>query len=422
MNNTVFSMIGEIIAIGDELTSGRILNTNSRYAAGQLFAVGHEIIAMATIRDTPAEIGESLKRAISRADFVIVTGGLGPTSDDLTNEAVAAALDRPTVLYPEILDKIKSRLGKTPDIEKLAWLPSGAEILKPEARMAGYLLVHDAKLIFFLPGVPYQMRELMADRVIPRLSLWKGGEVRHVRQRVFNIFGLSEEKINQKLKHVEKNDPRLRIGYYPAFPDVHLSLTVIDNNRKETLKLFQQTAQEINTQLADYIYGADEETMAGVVGCLLLQAGKKMSVAESCSGGLVAHKVTMEPGSSDYFAGGVVAYSNDLKELLLSVDKTILEQYGAVSGQTARAMAKGIVKRTNTDIGVSVTGIAGPSGGSDEKPVGTVFFGLATPEKIEEYKFRFYGDRWQIQEKSAQTALDLIRRLILGSPRRQVPN
>ena len=173
-------MIGEIIAIGDELTSGRILNTNSRFAAGQLFTAGHEIVAMATVGDTTAEIGSALKRALKRADFIIVIGGLGPTSDDCTNEAVSQALERPATLHSEILEKIQPEPIDTPDregqnLEKLAWLPAGAEVLKPESTIAGYMLVHTEKPLFFLPGIPHQMKELMADRVIPRLTLWQGG-------------------------------------------------------------------------------------------------------------------------------------------------------------------------------------------------------------------------------------------------------
>jgi len=411
-------MIGEIIAIGDELTSGRILNTNSRFAAGHLFTAGHEIGAMATIGDTPTEIGRALKRALDRSDFVIVIGGLGPTTDDLTNDAVAAALDRPMTFHPEVLEKIRSR--PTPDseghansLEKMAWLPQGAEVLKPEAMMAGYLLVHGGKPVFFLPGVPHQMQELMADRVIPRLALWGSGPARHVIQKVFKVFGLPETEINQRLLHLEKNDPRLRIGYYPVFPDVHVSLTVFDGDSRTAAEKFATVDFEIQTKLADYIYGADDDTMAAVVGRLLTNQGKTLAVAESCTGGLIAHKITTVAGSSDYFTGGVVAYSNRLKELYLGVAAELLTKFGAVSSQVAGAMADGIRQRTASDIGIGVTGIAGPTGGNREKPVGTVYFGLAADRWDETLCFHFTGNRRQIQEISGQTGLDLVRRLLL---------
>jgi nicotinamide-nucleotide amidase len=411
-------MIGEIIAIGDELTSGRILNTNSRFAAGHLFTAGHEIGAMATIGDTPAEIGLALTRALDRSDFVIVIGGLGPTTDDLTNDAVAAALNRPVTFHPEILEKIQSqRPPESPDhvstLEKMAWLPEGAEVLKPEAMMAGYLLVHDGKPIFFLPGVPHQMEDLLADRVIPRLALWADSPARHVIQQVYKVFGLPETEINQRLVHLEKNDPRLRLGYYPVFPDVHISLTVFDGSSRAATEKFAIVDAEIQAKLADCIYGTDDDTMASVIGRLLTAQSKTLAVAESCTGGLIAHKITSVAGSSDYFTGGVVAYSNRLKELYLGVAGEQLREFGAVSAQVAQAMADGIRQRTASDIGIGVTGIAGPTGGSREKPVGTVYFGLTADRRQETFCFHFTGNRQQIQEISAQTGLNLVRRLLL---------
>ena len=411
-------MIGEIIAIGDELTSGRILNTNSRYAAGQLFSAGHEIIAMATISDIRAEIGAAIKKAIKRSDFVIVTGGLGATSDDLTNEAVASALQRPPTLHPEILAKIKEQLPNNPGkenatLEKLAWLPAGAEVLKPEARMAGYLLIHDDTPVFFLPGVPHEMKELLAERVIPRLALWKEGATRQVLQKVYKIFGLAEIEINNRLSHLEKSDPEMRLGYYPVFPEVHLSLTITGEERSRSEQLFNRIDKEIQTILGDNLFGFDDDTMESVIGSLLKGKKKNLAVAESCSGGLIAHRITKVPGSSAYFTGGVVAYSNDLKTGLLGVDPVTIDKYGAVSGETAKAMAIGIRKRSGADIGVAVTGIAGPDGGTDEKPVGTVFFGLASEKKAIDFCCHFSGDRWKIQEMTAQTALNLVRLLLL---------
>ncbi len=411
-------MIGEIIAIGNELTSGRILNTTSHFAAGHLFSAGHELLAMSTVGDTPEEIGKALKQAISRAEFVVVTGGLGATSDDLTNEAVANALDRPTRLYPEILEKLKlhSRKDsskKCESLEKLAWLPEGAKILNPDSRMAGYFLVHDDIPVFFLPGVPHEMEELLAERVIPILSKGSRVSARYVWQKVYKVFGLTEIEINQALCDLEESDSRISIGYYPVYPDVHVSLTVVDDNFKDTEDFYRKTSAKIEALLGEFIYGSDADTMESVVGKLLKEKNKTLAVAESCSGGLIAHKITTVPGSSDYFLGGVVAYSNDLKEQFLGVERETLAQHGAVSGQTARAMAEGIRETTGADIAVSVTGIAGPSGGSDEKPVGTVYFGLAAEDKSFDFCHLFSGERWQVQEKTAQKALDYIRRKLL---------
>lgn len=413
-------MNGEIIAIGNELTSGRVLNTTSRFAAGLLFSAGHEISAMSTIGDTPAEISKTLKRAIKRSDFIIVTGGLGATSDDLTSEVVGQALGRPTVFHPEIFAKIKALLSKPDDqvlsdLQKLALLPTGAEVLNPEARMAGYLLVHDNKPIFFLPGVPHEMQELLADTVIPRLGLWQEGAAKLVKQKVFKVFGLGEIEINRRVAHLEKEeDGRVRIGYYPVFPEVHLSLTVIDEDKSEIKRTFQHLENEIELSLGDSLFGTDDDTMESVVGELLQSQGKILATAESCSGGLIAHKITTVPGSSNYFVGGLVAYSNQLKEKLLGLDPSLLAGHGAVSSAVARAMADSIRHKTAADIGVAVTGIAGPTGGTPEKPVGTVFIGLSTPDETVDIPCRFPGDRWQVQELTAVKSLDLIRRLLLG--------
>ena len=413
-------MNGEIIAIGNELTSGRVLNTTSRFAAGLLFSAGHEISAMSTIGDTPAEISKTLKRAIKRSDFIIVTGGLGATSDDLTSEVVGQALGRPTVFHPEIFAKIKALLSKPDDqvlsdLQKLALLPTGAEVLNPEARMAGYLLVHDNKPIFFLPGVPHEMQELLADTVIPRLGLWQEGAAKLVKQKVFKVFGLGEIEINRRVAHLEKEeDGRVRIGYYPVFPEVHLSLTVIDEDKSEIKRTFQHLENEIELSLGDSLFGTDDDTMESVVGELLQSQGKILATAESCSGGLIAHKITTVPGSSNYFVGGLVAYSNQLKEKLLGLDTSMLASHGAVSSAVARAMADSIRHKTAADIGVAVTGIAGPTGGTPEKPVGTVFIGLSTPDETVDIPCRFPGDRWQVQELTAVKSLDLVRRLLLG--------
>ena len=413
-------MNGEIIAIGNELTSGRVLNTTSRFAAGLLFSAGHEISAMSTIGDTPAEISKTLKRAIKRSDFIIVTGGLGATSDDLTSEVVGQALGRPTVFHPEIFAKIKALLSKPDDqvlsdLQKLALLPTGAEVLNPEARMAGYLLVHDNKPIFFLPGVPHEMQELLADTVIPRLGLWQEGAAKLVKQKVFKVFGLGEIEINRRVAHLEKEeDGRVRIGYYPVFPEVHLSLTVIDEDKSEIKRTFQHLENEIKLSLGDSLFGTDDDTMESVVGELLQSQGKILATAESCSGGLIAHKITTVPGSSNYFVGGLVAYSNQLKEKLLGLDTSMLASHGAVSSAVARAMADSIRHKTAADIGVAVTGIAGPTGGTPEKPVGTVFIGLSTPDETVDIPCRFPGDRWQVQELTAVKSLDLVRRLLLG--------
>ena len=408
-------MIGEIIAIGDELTSGRIANTTSGFAASQLFAAGHEIFAMQTIGDSPELIGEALMRAIGRVDFVIVTGGLGATSDDLTNEAVAAALHRPPTLHREILAQLKPPQGSTderPWLEKLAWLPEGAEVLSAQSRMAGYLLVYDSTPIFFLPGIPGQMRQLFVEHVLPCLAGWSADARNAIRQRVYRTFGLNENMINERLREIEKT-PRLKIGYYPVDSEVHVSLTVVGESPEQSDALFQQADNTVTAALGDTIYGHNLDTLAAVVGRLLRQRGLVLSVAESCTGGLVASKITEVAGSSQWFIGGVIAYSNALKERLLGVDAGLLAEHGAVSAPVARAMASGVAAGTGAALSVAVTGIAGPNGGTPEKPVGTVYFGVCVDGKVTDHHRSFSGSRREIQDISALTALDLVRRALL---------
>lgn len=410
-------MIGEIIAIGDELTSGRITNTTSGFAARELFAAGHDIYAMHTIGDQPELIGEALNRALSRVDFVIVTGGLGATTDDLTNEAVVKALGINAVINEGVMASLKSRLRHSQKehmiaLQKLAWLPENAEVLDSAYRMAGYMLPYKGKPIFFLPGVPPQMRELLTNKVLQRLAAWKAGASNPIRQRVYRTFGLMESEINNRLLNLEE-DGLVQIGYYPVGCEVHVSLTTREADGQNPDTLFDTTDQAIREALGRSIYGTGKTTLASVTGELLKDKEKTLCVAESCTGGLIGSKITQIAGSSQWFAGGVIAYSNMLKEKLLNVDRAMLINYGAVSGIVARAMAARLADRLQTDMAISVTGIAGPEGGTEEKPVGTVYFGLFHNNKVTDHLFYFHGSRTEIQERTAHTALDLLRRALL---------
>ena len=409
-------MIGEIIAIGDELTSGRIANTTSVFAARQLFLAGHEVYAMHTIGDTPELIGEALKRAIKRADFVIVTGGLGSTTDDLTNEAVAKALDRPATLNTALLEKIHSQLQGAGTskigLEKLAWLPEGAEVLNADERMAGYMLVHNSTPVFFLPGVPSQARKLLVDYVLPIVSSWIDNSSNHVRMCLYKTVGLPEYEINERLNSLEKYDC-ISLGYYPVGNEVHISLTVSDQDIHSSEDLFSAMDKRIRKILGRYLYGTDHATLPQVVGELLQENNLTLCVAESCTGGLIGSEITRVPGSSQWFAGGVISYSNHLKEILLNVDRQLIAEHGAVSGPVARAMAGQLAKRTGSRVAISVTGIAGPGGGSKEKPVGTVYIGLFINGQVKDTLHNFSGNRREIQEITAQTALDTLRLALL---------
>jgi len=407
----------EIIAIGNELTSGRILNTTSGFAARNLFEAGYEIYAMNTIGDTPTLIGEALKHALSRSDAVLVTGGLGITDDDMTNEAVSKALNRPTMPNLEILSNIRAHLdeistGPMSQLEKLAWLPTGADPLSPQSRMAGYQLVHDGKPIFFLPGIPSQMRRLLTEQVLPKLSTWQKDHLLVTYQRIFRIFNLPEVEVNRRIATLDLS-PDVRIGYYPVFPEVHLSLIARDKANNNAQRLFKSSCKAISTVLGDSVYGHDRDSMERVVGQLLQVNNLTLSVAESCTGGLICRKLTNSPGSSSYLIGGVVAYANSMKSEFLDVSQEVLDAKGAVSKEVAEAMAVGVRARSDSDIGLAVTGIAGPEGGTEDKPVGTVYIAIATSETSWVTKFLFGNNRKQIRELTAQTGLDLIRKYLL---------
>ena len=407
----------EIIAIGDELTSGRILNTTSGFAARNLFEAGYEIYAMHTIGDSPGLIGEALKRAINRVDAVIVTGGLGNTDDDLTNEAVSKALNRPTMPNLDILSTIREHLdeitnGPVGELEKLAWLPRGAQVLSPESRMAGYQLIHEDKPIFFLPGIPRQMKQLLVEFVLPTLSTWHKDHHITIYQTLFRIFNLPEIEVNRRISSLDF-PPDVHIGYYPVFPEVHLSLIVRNKATNNAKRLFRSSCKAICTILGDAIYGQDRDSMERVVGHLLQKNNLQLAVAESCTGGLISKKLTDTPGSSSYFLGGVISYANSLKSDYLDVPESLLDQCGAVSREVAEAMAVGVRNNSRSDIGLAVTGIAGPDGGTKQKPVGTIYIGIATAEENWVTKFHFSGDRWQIRYLTAQTGLDLIRKYLL---------
>ena len=405
-------MHGEIIAIGDELVSGKVLNTTASFAANKLFSAGCQVTRITSIGDDPDDIEECLLAAIKRSEYVIITGGLGPTTDDITNEVTAKALGRPLVLNEMILEKIrraKQRFVNPVFLpEKLAWLPEGAEVLNPEGRAAGYLLVHQDTPLFFLPGVPGELEDHMVQRVIPRLSKFISKKI-NIRQQTFKVFGLSETEINALFEKLESSRDGLSIGYYPNFPEVNVTATVKGLNPEKVTEIFHMACNTIKQLLDKHVVAVNEETLEEIVGRLLLEKGGVLSLAESCTGGLVSQRVTSISGSSGWFERGVITYSNKSKEDLLGVSRETLSLYGAVSSQTDMEMADGVKCLAGTGYSLAITGIAGPSGGTTQKPVGTVYIALSTPERTVAEQFRFAGTRHMIQTLAAETALDLLR-------------
>ena len=406
-------MRGEIICIGDELISGRVGDKNAAYASSRLTPLGISVGAVSFIGDEPACIGDTLKRALARSDFVLVTGGLGVTDDDLTAQAAAEVFGLPLAESRRMIKNLRAfwsaRGQDLPnEARKMAWLPEGADILCADC--AGFRLTAGGGIpVFFLPGVPSETRRLVDEKVIPALLalLPDGGEDRP-RDRELTVFGLGESEIQKRLDHAMP--PGVSLGYYPVFPEEKLYLSARGADREKVEALLDEAQAEIMARLGDYIVATGGEKLETAVVRLLGEKGLSLALAESCTGGLIGHRITGAPGASEVFLRGLVVYSNQAKQDLVGVSTQTLEKYGAVSAECASEMAIGALKSAGAGVAVSVTGIAGPGGGSPEKPVGTVFFGLAHGDDVKAEGYRFFGDRDMVKAQSAETALVWLRR------------
>ena len=413
-------MYGEIITIGNELSSGRTLDLNSWYAAGRLTASGLKVTRITSVGDDHKMVSDALKRAVEASRFVIVTGGLGSTDDDITNEIVAQALNRPLCLDQQMLEQIKdyaraSKIKITSSLEKMAWMPEGSRMLNPEGTACGFSLIEKEVHLYFLPGVPDQMRYLMDKIVLPEiLSRYKTLPI--MRQRILKLYGLNEPGIAEIFKKIQGKTGNIVFGFYPRFPENHITISLRGQDEPTVTKELDRVEMEVRRLVGSYIFAAGDQNMEEVVGHLLLEKNLSISVAESCTGGLIGHRLTSVPGSSSYFHGGVVVYSNQSKVDLLRVDPRTLETHGAVSERTVEEMARGVKDRIKTDLGLAVTGIAGPDGGTRQKPVGTVHVGLAAREKTFSREYRFWGNRVQVKLNSSMMALDWVRRYLNGNP------
>jgi nicotinamide-nucleotide amidase len=413
-------MDGEIITIGDELISGRVVDLNAWYAAGRLTATGLRVIRVTTVGDDQESISKALQKALKDSQFVIITGGLGSTDDDITNEIAASALNRPLCLDEEMFEQIKDYvalrgLKMSRSFEKMAWMPEDAKILCPKENVCGFSLVENKVRLYFLPGVPEQMRSLMDEVVIPDLLL-QCTALPTLRHKVLKLYGLNEPNIAEKLSGLPGKSGNIILGFYPRFPENHITLSLRAEDTPGVAAELDAMEREIRSRVGSFVFATGNQTMEGVVGESLLQKKLTLSVAESCTGGLIGNLLTNVPGSSGYFLGGAIVYSNQAKRDLLGVSRETLEAHGAVSEPVAREMALGVRRVLKSDLGLSVTGIAGPEGGTEEKPVGTVHIGLATGDETFSGKYRFWGKRERNKLNSAVMALDWVRRVLHGNP------
>lgn len=420
------SVTAETIAIGSELLVGGRSDSNSLFITETLGRLGVEVRFKSIVGDDLADMVQVLKTAVSRAGVVIMTGGLGPTVDDCTREAVAKATGRRLARRKAALDGMTARLaqwGRTPNAGQLrqAMIPAGATVVaNPVGSAPGFLLEWKGAMVVSLPGVPREMEAMMTESVIPFLNdqFAQSSRLRPrpILRQVFHTWGLPESDVDTKLKGLIPNGAPIDLGLLASPMGVLVSLTTKSGGtRPVSDEMLASLEQEVRTRLKDSLFAEGRETMEEVVGRLLAGRTLTVAVAESCTGGLIGHRLTQVPGSSAYVDRGAICYSNRSKSEMLGVPAELIAKHGAVSPEVAAAMARGIRERAGVSVGLSVTGIAGPGGATGTKPVGLVYVGLdGGAGGAVTKEFRFHGDRSVIKQRSSQAALDLLRRWILS--------
>ena len=414
----------EIIAVGSELLLGGRVDTNSLFLSEALAEHGIEVRFKSVVGDDVDDIGVAVTNAAKRAKLVLITGGLGPTVDDVTREAVARITGNPLRLRPRALDSITTRLQSsgrpvTKNQRRQAFLPTGAILFRNAAGIApGFAVEWKRCRIFCLPGVSHEARRMCTESLLPLLRQ-EGLLSSAIETRTIHTFGLLEGEIDNRIAGIIPAASPFRLGLLASPLGVSVSLTRSENMEKRRagkgppMKFdvsLDSLMDDVIAMLGQHVFSIDGQTMEEVVGRHLRDRGFTIALAESCTGGLIAHRLTQVAGSSAYVDRGVVCYGNRAKIELLGVSESSLRKYGAVNAQVAKAMAQGIRTRSKVDVGLSVTGIAGPGGGTTHKPVGLVYVGLATSRQSYTKKFQFHGERETIKLRSSQAALDMLRR------------
>jgi len=411
-------MNAEIIAVGSEMLTPSFIDTNSLYVTGELNRLGVEVVAKRVLGDDRDRLAEAVRQALAGSGLVILSGGLGPTEDDVTREAVAQALDRKLVYHPEIAEALAERFArmhrKMAEINKRqAFVIEGASVLPNDRGTApGQWVEESGGVAVLLPGPPHELKAMFERQCLPRLERIVPPSA--IRTMFFRVTGMPESDLDQLISPVYKKYANPATTILASNGDLQVHLRARGSTVAEAEALLAEVGGPIEVLLGDFLYSRSGDPLEVVVGRMLREARATVAVAESCTGGLVGARLTTVPGSSDYFLGGFLTYSNALKIELLGVGAEMLEQHGAVSRETAEAMALGARRRTRATYALSVTGIAGPDGGSEEKPVGTVYIAVADAAGTHVAHRQFIGDRERIRIFSAQMALDLLRRRIMG--------
>ncbi len=413
-------MLAEIITIGDELLIGQVIDTNSAWLGQQLSQNGIQVKQITSVSDDAKHIVAALDEAKKRADIILITGGLGPTKDDITKKTLKEYFKMDWRQDEEVLQNVIGifrRFGKeTTDINKLqAQVPDKCIALKNKNGTApGMWFDIDQKVFVSMPGVPYEMKGIMSESVLPMLRKKFG--LPTIIHRTILTQGIGESMLAEKIERWEDSlaTEKIKLAYLPSPGIVRLRLSVEGNDKDALLKSVNKKIAEVMPIIKGFVFGFDEDTLEKVVGDLLKKEKRTLSTAESCTGGLVAHMLTSVPGSSEYYWGSIVSYSYEVKTNELNVPKEMLEQFGAVSEETVKQMAIGVRERLKTDYSIAISGIAGPDGGTDDKPVGTVWIAVSKKEFVFAKKFQFGDNRERNILRSSIMALAMLRKMILG--------
>ena len=410
----------ELLTIGDELLLGFTLDTNAAYLARALAAIGVEIVHRTTVGDDADRIAAAVSDAIERTGAVITTGGLGPTADDRTRPAIAKLFGRELVRDDAIVAQIEARFWrmsatKMPETNIVqAMVPAGARVLENRHGTAPGLWIEDAqgRWVAMLPGVPREMRGLTNDTIIPLLRERVGAAPIAIVSRTLRTTGIGESALAERLGDLAKGVDGLSLAFLPGWEGADLRLTSRSLPPDAAARALDAAAQMLREVAGPVVYGEEDDDLAALVLGMCRERGRTIATGESCTGGLLGARITAIPGSSDVYHGGIVAYDNSVKTKLLGVSDVTLSEHGAVSEQVAREMAEGCARELGTDIGIGITGIAGPGGGTPEKPVGTVWIAVAGVGETRSLGRVYVGDREEIRLRATQAALDLVRRAL----------
>jgi len=412
-------MKAEIISIGSEILRGQITDTNANFIAQKLAGLSIDLEHISSVSDNPESLLSTLKLALERSDLIITSGGLGPTEDDITYQTIAQVLQIKLVKSPEVeeyLREIEKRLETklSPSNLKQAYLPEGAKVIINRYGTApAMILEKDNKIICSFPGVPYEMKKLVEENLIPYLKE-KFPPTIIKKSKILKIIGLREAEVNELIQEYFNKQIDLTLGIYAYPEDIQVHLIAKASRKEKVEKLLQVFTDKLKKVLGNYIYGTDEETLEEVVGKLLKAKNLKIAIAESCTGGMLGEMITRIPGSSKYFQGGVISYSAKVKEDLLKVAPEVIKKYGEVSEQVARLMAERVRINCHSNIGISITGIAGPGGATEKKKVGLVYIALVDEKNTITQKHQLFGDRQLIRLRSTRRAINLLRNYLIN--------